>query len=551
MALHINIEDLLNKRKVESDRIEFKAGWNPVDIYHSICAFANDIDNLGGGYILVGVAEENGVAKRPVQGIAIEKLDAIQRDMQRYNQLFSPYYAAKISVEEVDGKYVFAIWAKAGIDRPYRIPSDVNAKLKKPVYYVRYGTSSVEAKGEMLEELLDLAMREPFDERPNPKIHVEDISLLLLRDHLVNVNSRLADELLKRPIEDVLDQMELYAGPTENKLLRNVAAMMFCEDPCKFFPYAQVDVVNFPEGKVKNPHNFTEETFKGSVPQMIKNVMSYFRTNVLHETVLKRRHNEESIRYWNYPYQAIEEAVVNALYHRDYQQHEPVEITVEPHNITILNCPGPDRSIRIEDLKKGEILKARRYRNRRLGDFLKELDLTEGRSTGVPTIQNDLARNGSPRASFETDDDRLCFIVNIPAHEELRQEDIPLQLNLPQDISKEVYQDNTLENILLQKMSQDVSQDMSHDEKNAVFCLKETENLRLIIILLFMALEPVKMEKLMHEAKETNRSRFAKRYIKPLLHLGWLQRTFPNKPTSKNQAYLTSPAIAAIIKGKL
>lgn len=551
MALHINIEDLLNKRKVESDRIEFKAGWNPVDIYHSICAFANDIDNLGGGYILVGVAEENGVAKRPVQGIAIEKLDAIQRDMQRYNQLFSPYYAAKISVEEVDGKYVFAIWAKAGIDRPYRIPSDVNAKLKKPVYYVRYGTSSVEAKGEMLEELLDLAMREPFDERPNPKIHVEDISLLLLRDHLVNVNSRLADELLKRPIEDVLDQMELYAGPTENKLLRNVAAMMFCEDPCKFFPYAQVDVVNFPEGKVKNPHNFTEETFKGSVPQMIKNVMSYFRTNVLHETVLKRRHNEESIRYWNYPYQAIEEAVVNALYHRDYQQHEPVEITVEPHNITILNCPGPDRSIRIEDLKKGEILKARRYRNRRLGDFLKELDLTEGRSTGVPTIQNDLARNGSPRASFETDDDRLCFIVNIPAHEELRQEDIPLQLNLPQDISKEVYQDNTLENILLQKMSQDVSQDMSHDEKNAVFCLKETESLRLIIILLFMALEPVKMEKLMHEAKETNRSRFVKRYIKPLLHLGWLQRTLPNKPTSKNQAYLTSPAIAAIIKGKL
>ncbi len=57
MALPINIEDLLQQRKVESSRIEFKEGWNPVSIYHSICAFANDFDNLGGGYILVGVAE--------------------------------------------------------------------------------------------------------------------------------------------------------------------------------------------------------------------------------------------------------------------------------------------------------------------------------------------------------------------------------------------------------------------------------------------------------------------------------------------------------------
>ena len=68
-------------------------------------------------------------------------------------------------------------------------------------------------------------------------------------------------------------------------------------------------------------------------------------------------------------------------------QHEPIEITIEPSGISILNCPGPDRSISKEDIEKGDMLKSRRYRNRRLGDFLKELDLTEGRSTGVPTIQ--------------------------------------------------------------------------------------------------------------------------------------------------------------------
>ena len=55
-------------------------------------------------------------------------------------------------------------------------------------------------------------------------------------------------------------------------------------------------------------------------------------------------------------------------------------------------------------------------RNRRLGDFLKELDLTEGRSTGVPTIQEKLSANGSPRATFETTEDRLTFLIHIPVH---------------------------------------------------------------------------------------------------------------------------------------
>ena len=58
MALPINIEDLLNKRRFEPNRIEFKADWNPDKIYHTICVFATDLENIGGGYILVGVEEE-------------------------------------------------------------------------------------------------------------------------------------------------------------------------------------------------------------------------------------------------------------------------------------------------------------------------------------------------------------------------------------------------------------------------------------------------------------------------------------------------------------
>jgi predicted HTH transcriptional regulator len=137
------------------------------------------------------------------------------------------------------------------------------------------------------------------------------------------------------------------------------------------------------------------------------NPASVYRTNILFETVQKVAGRAEAKRFWNYPYEALEEAVVNSLYHRDYSLHEPVEISIEPDGIDILNCPGPDYSIPMAAIEKGDYLKSRRYRNRRLGDFLKELELTEGRSTGVPTIQEKLAQNGSPRATFETTEDRL------------------------------------------------------------------------------------------------------------------------------------------------
>jgi predicted HTH transcriptional regulator len=67
MALPINITDLLNKQKIESNRIEFKKGWNPESIYHSICAFANDFDDMGGGYILVGVDSDEATGIPTIQ----------------------------------------------------------------------------------------------------------------------------------------------------------------------------------------------------------------------------------------------------------------------------------------------------------------------------------------------------------------------------------------------------------------------------------------------------------------------------------------------------
>lgn len=111
----------------------------------------------------------------------------------------------------------------------------------------------------------------------------------------------------------------------------------------------------------------------------------------------------------------MEESVTNSLYHRDYREWEPVVITVEPDDITIQNVGGPDRSISAADISRCEILVPKRYRNRRLGEYLKELDMTEGRSMGIPTIQNVLENNGSPHATVVTDEDRTFFRITFLA----------------------------------------------------------------------------------------------------------------------------------------
>ena len=211
--------------------------------------------------------------------------------------------------------------------------------------------------------------------------------------------------------------MQLLVGPPELRYIQNVAIMMFCEHPDRFFPYTYVQMTSFPQGSVENP-SVSEDfpNITGSVPQMIRATMERFRNLFIREKVIKVPNQMEALRIKNYPYQAIEEAVVNAFYHRDYMSCEPVTIEIEPDCINIMNFPGIDRSISEKTIAEGKRFVSRYYRNRRLGEFLKELDLSEGHSSGIPTIQEELEKNGSPRAEFFTDEDRRAMRIRIPIH---------------------------------------------------------------------------------------------------------------------------------------
>ncbi len=226
--------------------VDFKASWNPDDIYRSICSYVNDFENIGGGYILIGVEEANGVAVRPVKGVPDQELDRIQKKILGYNNTIVPAYFPKVVIEEVDGKQVLVLWVTTGTQRPYKAPEHVTAKKEKKLYYyIRYASSSVRANAEQEKELLNMTNYVPFDMRPNFEATEDDISVPLLMEHLKKTKSKLAKQVLKRGVMEILGDMQLLVGPPEQQHISNVALMMFCNHLDKFFRIRKCRLQNF------------------------------------------------------------------------------------------------------------------------------------------------------------------------------------------------------------------------------------------------------------------------------------------------------------------
>lgn len=416
MALPVNIDDLIHQRKVERTRIEYKADWNPEPILHTITAFANDFDNMGGGYILIGVEEENGRPVLPLKGLDPDSLDGIQLDLLNKCNFIEPRYIPVIEPCTIDGKEILVLWITGGEDRPYKCPemiySEKSRDRSQKVYYIRKGSRTLKANSREERELIAMARDIPFDDRINYGADVTDMKPALMADYLHTVGSELAATALDRSTEAVGTDMQIVRGPSEYKKPLNVGLMFFNEHPENYFSYAQIEVVDKPD---PTGIGMTEKTFKGPLDKQLRDALAYINNYIIKEYVTKVPDSELAVRAFNWPYPAVEEALSNAVYHRSYQIHEPITVTITPEKMEILSLPGPDRSITDENLEN-RVLVSKRYRNRRIGDFLKELDIVEGRNTGVPLIISSMENNGSGLPVFETDEERSYFMVTLPIH---------------------------------------------------------------------------------------------------------------------------------------
>lgn len=494
MSLPININELIHGRTVEWERIELKEGWNPQVIIHSICAYANDFNDWGGGYIIIGFEEADGMPVFPPKGVSADKIDAIQKELLNLCRTkITPSFVPILEPYDIDGKTILVIWIAAGYEKPYRVAKSLASGAPQRVYIKRL-SNTVLASNDEEREIIELSAKIPFIERRNQHATLKDLDKSLITEYLEKVNSSLADDSKTLSIEELSKKIRIASGSDEALLPKNIGLLFFSEDPEKFFYKARIEIVIFSDNE--GADSYTEKVFSGPLHKQIINALNYLDNNVIKEKVEKVSGQAEALRFYNFPYDAIEEALVNAVYHKSYQDQEAVEVRVYPNRLHILNYPGPLPPINMDSMSKG-VFNARRYRNPRMGDFLKELKLAETRGTGVPKILKSIRQNHSPQPIFKTDEERTYFEVTFPVNESFDKKE---------EVIEEPYQ----------------------------FTLKDT-------LILDYCREPKSRKEILVDLLEiSNRTENFKKNVQHLVDMDFIQLSNPETLTDPNQTYFTS-----------
>jgi ATP-dependent DNA helicase RecG len=182
-------------------------------------------------------------------------------------------------------------------------------------------------------------------------------------------------------------------------------------------------------------------------------------------------------------------------------------------------------------LKKQRVV-ARDYRNRKIGGFLKELKLTEGRGTGLPIIHSCMEENGSPPPVFETDENNAYFLCILPVHP-LTNSILGSQDDLRRNEGKEI-KINELSGIA-PYLSLSVSE-LGDRDKEAI---RERINDTIKKVLNYCQ-EPKSRDEIFDEIGLYKNTKNFQSHIKPLIEAGWVYFTLPDKLTSRDQKYYTT-----------
>ena len=415
--LPINLDNLLHCRGVESERVEFKATWDPdvtgPQVLKTICAFANDYHNLNGGYVVIGVAETKGRAAIPPAGLSAEEVEAAQRWIRGQCNRLDPVFQPVLSPETIDDRLLLVVWAPASETRPHRAP-DAGGDRRR--YWVRLGAETVDAeqRGDLLRGLMQQTARVPWDDRRAADALIEDLREAKVREYLRDVGSGLLDEPDAR---EIYRRMRITTRVNDHETPRNAGVLFFSNDPAQWYRGARIEVVQFTADRAGDVQE--ERAFGGALVDQLRDCLNYLENVSTYH--LEKQHDRSQVRGWvSYPLPALRETLVNAVYHRGYDadQPEPTKVYLYPSRVDVISYPGPVPGIEPRHLAADASVPPVPARNRRIGEFLKELKLAEGRLSGLPKVFQTMEANGSPTPRFDFDEQRTYFQATLPAHPE-------------------------------------------------------------------------------------------------------------------------------------
>ncbi|MCC5865206.1 MAG: putative DNA binding domain-containing protein [Wenzhouxiangella sp.] len=406
----------------ENERIEAKAASEiGKSLMESVCAFANE-PGLGGGWLLLGVAREE-LALFPsyeVQGL--EQPDKLSADLaSQAASVFNRPLRLDIQTDAIDDSPVIVVFV------PEAAPQD------KPIYFKkqglprgafrRIGSTDQHCTEDDLIALYQNRQQESFDAALVADATMDDVSPDAVADYRKSRSEANPDaEELRWSDQELLQALGGIRQNEQGQWQPTVAGLLLFGKPValrRSFPMTRVDYIRVPGREwVPDPERrFDSIELRDPLFRLIRRVQAAILDDLpkafgLAEGELQRKDSPVV------PQRAIREAVVNALMHRSYRSHAPVQIIRYSNRLEIRN-PG-------FSLKSPEHLDepGSLPRNPKLAAALYDTRFAETKGSGVRVMREMCEQAGLAPPLFESDRGREQFVVRLFFHHFLGPADL-------------------------------------------------------------------------------------------------------------------------------
>jgi predicted HTH transcriptional regulator len=401
----------------ESDQVEWKENVaNPDDVAETLSAFANDWSNLGGGYVVCGAREErdeHGFPRVAIVGLSASRLKEVEgKVLTACRDRVSPSIAPlveELAADSPDRRVLVFIMPATRSAHLFRRREEAGR------YYVRISRETREARNGILRELLvRKGVQEEWDRRVCSTATVNDLDLLALRDALQRMGvfhpDRGIDEYVSdsKSLSPFVPPLCVREGLTGTLRPRNFAVLLFGRNVQTHINGAYALFSIYPGVDRSEPHAERSELAGTLIDQArrlielldVQSYVAFDKTDRAAPNAVK------------YPPQALHEATINALAHRDYEIVEPARITVFSDRVEVLSPGSVPTGISVQELRQGRA--PAKWRNQSLAWFLSRLQLAQAEGQGIPTILRSMREEGCPPPQFLVNEVRVVCVL--PAH---------------------------------------------------------------------------------------------------------------------------------------
>ena len=468
-------------KSFENRKLEFKETLPSVDkIARTEVAFSND----SGGENYLGIKNK----PREVFGVPEDELFKLEE------QISSIIYAncnlsilVDIISQKADDKYILIV----KIHRGNLMPCYIKSLGKEKETFRRVGSTNCIAASQIIEEL----------ERKRRDISYDSTLLYNIQPDEINLKSfrNLYEEKIGKEITKTsLSKFGLIK--TENgKEYPTIAAVLLSEKEIKqqYFPYAKIECARF-KG-IKIDATLDSLTIEGSICLQADQAIAFVQRNIKKGSKIGEVYREER---WEYPLPAVRELIINAIIHRDYSlQGKDIKVAIFDDMLEITSPGVIPATIDLTNLTSGQS----EIRNRTLAPIFKALKLIEQWGTGFKKLSDELQEY--PEIELKFNEPGLAFQIQF----------------IKKDYVTPTTEDRLGTNLGLTWDQVGTKLGLSPDQAKKA---------------LYLLTKPITNIDLMDKFKVTNRTKFRRKYIKPLLKEDLIGMTIPEKPNSPDQQYV-------------